>query len=188
MYLTGKVKSNLDLVLFTLGIAVAFGLSIIAGKLLTPIKGRGFRELKEEMMNNSSSGITNHIGESSEKVALTIGKNFTIFGNILVPMFLLFAASLILLAIIWFLIKSVIRDEDTFLNNILKVSLAGAIAFVSFITLQNVWILLVLTFQLALTVFVIVALVVALVSAFVLSGIKKSHGNSAIRTVIIDSE
>ncbi|WP_330502419.1 hypothetical protein V2I71_09530 [Peribacillus frigoritolerans] len=111
-----------------------------------------FQDLKEEMMNNFSSSIANVIREAFGKTELTINKSYSFFGNLFIPMVLFIVAALILLLIIWYLGKSVLKDKDTVFDKILKMLLVGAIGFVSFKAFQNGWYLLVLNFKMALVI------------------------------------
>ena len=144
-----KLNGNLDLTLYTLGIGTAFILLFLSNKLLTPIKGRNFLELKEEMIGNFSSSLANLFRKALGKTLIPIDESYSVFGNIFIPMVFLIMASLIFLLIIFSLGKSVLQDEDTIFGKIIKILLALFLLFILFMTIHSGWNIFVLNLKMA---------------------------------------
>ena len=159
-----KLKGSLDLTLYTLGIGTAFILLFLSNKLLTPIKGRNFLELKEEMIGNFSSSLANLFRKAFGKTLLPIDESYSVFGNIFIPMVFLIIASLIFLLIIFSLGKSVVQGEDTISGKIIKILLALFLFFILFMTIHSGWNIFVLNFKMALVIGTIALLIFGFIS------------------------
>ena len=157
------VKENFE-AFCILGIFTAVGLIFIADKLLSPIKGRGYVELREEMVNNFSKSITNGIKAIFEKEGVTIEKTYNLLGNLVIPLILFLVAVSIFLLITWFLVKSVIYDEQSICTHFSTQSIESPLGFITYKTVHNGWYIIVLNFKMALFIIIVSVLIIGLLS------------------------
>src|SRR5438046_1138616 len=115
-----KLEGAWQYIAYTLGVGVAIGLFFLADLLTSPIKHRGYQELRDEMMSNFSSSLANIFRKAVDKSLLPVEKTYSVLTNMLFPMLLIMVAAIILLVVMYFLGRSLLFDSDQVLDKGLK--------------------------------------------------------------------
>jgi hypothetical protein len=144
-----KLEGAWQYIAFTFGVGAAIGLFFLADLLTSPIKDRGYQELRDEMMGNFSSSFANIFREAFDKSVLPVEKTYSVFTNMFLPMLLIMVAAIILLIVMYFLGRSLLFDSDQVLDKGLKFLLVSAIGYLMYKMVQNGWYLIVLNLKMA---------------------------------------
>jgi hypothetical protein len=157
-----KLEGAWQYIAYTFGVGVAIGLFFLADLLTSPIKHRGYQELRDEIIGNFSSSFANIFRKAFDKSLLPVEKTYSVFTNMFLPMLLIMVAAIILLIVMYFLGRSLLFDGDQVLDKGLKFLLVGAIGYLTYKMVQNDWYLFVLNLKMAIIMGLLAFFVLAL--------------------------
>ncbi|MEH7308688.1 hypothetical protein [Neobacillus drentensis] len=92
-----KLEVAWQYIAYTFGVGAAIGLFLLADMLTSPIKHRGYQELRDEMMGNFSFSFANIFREAFDKSILSVEKTYSVLTNMFLPMLFIMVAAIILL-------------------------------------------------------------------------------------------
>lgn len=148
--MTKKPNDSFDLMLYSVGLALAFFVFLSSRWLSLP--------LMKEM--ESGTSLAEIVFKENDEVSF--------FGNLLIPTVLWLIGIVILIILLWQMIKSIVIRKDSKFNKFLLILIAFIILVDLWLTLIHGWDLLVLNLQYLILVVVLLVLIGCVIQFFVL--------------------